>query len=325
MIPLWKPFKEEFEGLSQGEATEQLERELANFLGVNYAVAVSNGTAALFLALKAIGMGETNRVLVSDLTHISEANAVSLTGATPIFGDVDDNLCLDFGSMNEMVDAVIVTHFNGREARIPKDVMVIEDACHALGGTNVQGLKLGSLGDCGCFSFSPTKTVYAGQGGVVVTNHRWLYENVVMLRDQGRRCKGENYLVKGFNFKFTDLQAKIALKQVHILPEILDRKREVYSRYFEELENIMIEPKENEVIWLPDIYVKDRCKVRRELSKQGIDSRVLYSPLHIQVPYFDAKDYPRAELASERGLWLPSNPSDEEIAYICKTVKDVLR
>lgn len=328
MIPLWKPFEEELEGLSQGDATKEFEREIAAFLGVRYAVATSSGTAALFLALKGFNIGVGDRVVVPDLTAMATVNAVTWSGASPVLADVWRLNCLNMKTVKTDFDAVIPVHFNGRAAEIPKNTIVIEDACQALGSKNGEGHYLGTLGDCGCFSFSPTKTIYTGQGGLLVTNHYWLYDIVKKLRDQGRKGKSEEYTVAGYNFKFTDLQAKVALKQLSSIEKKLNRKKQVYKSYHKQLEPYMNSPWSNgEVIWLPDIYVNSdkREKLQSNLLKEGVSTRKFYPLIHTQKPYWTKEDFLGAEEASETGLWLPSNVSDEEISYICEQIKKFLK
>lgn len=328
-IPLWKPIDPKYEGLSQGEKTEELEMKIAAFLGVKYAVAVSSGTAALYLSLRSCGIGVGHEVLVPDLTAIGTVNAVAMTGAKPVFHDVDYNNCLNLDKTPINVDAVIAVHLNGRA--VSGDwtryqnygIPIIEDACQAF-GSRVGSKYLGTIGDCGCFSFSPTKTIYTGQGGMVVTNHYWLYEKVRMLRDQGRRCKGENYLEAGGNFKFTDLQARIAVEQLDKLD--LDFKIGVYATYRAHLTDVLFEcfmlaSHKGEVIWLPDVFTEKRDQLRHYLKTKGITTRKFYPPLHTHAPYFTRQDFPNSERSSEQGLWLPSQVKVEQISYICNEIK----
>lgn len=325
-VPLWKPSSPELEGISQGELTKKFEEKFAQFLGVRFAVAVSSGTAAIYLALKAFDIDESNTVLVPDLTAIGTINAVSLSGATPMLTDVKDRGCLDLDEVYVDCDAVIAVHFNGRmvSGDLTQHEIVIEDACQAL-GSRVGSEYAGTIGDCGCFSFSPTKTIYTGQGGIVVTNHYWLYEKVKSLRDQGRVGKTEHYIHKSGNFKFTDLQAKIALKQLSGLRSWFEFKNGVYDSYYEKLgyENIIGRAK-GEVIWFPDVYTPDRDKLYEHLLKNGVSTRKFYLPLHIQKPYSVKENFLQSEVISNRGLWLPSNVGGEEINYICGKIKEFL-
>ena len=328
-IPLWKPFKPEFDRLSQGEATKLFEEKMAAFLNVKYAVAVSSGTFAIYLALKAYGIGVGQEVLIPDLTAIGTANAVSMTGARVRLADVDNYGVFNLERTPIDVDAIIPVHLNGRAVtgnwvRYQNgNIPVIADACQAL-GSRMGSKYLGTISDCGCFSFSPTKTIFTGQGGMIVTNHYWLYDRIKMLRDQGRKCKGENYLEASGNFKFTDLQAKIAIEQYEQLPSILERKRHVYEMYYEQLEQLMYCTSKETVIWLPDIYHPKRNQLHKHLKEKGITTRKFYPPIHTQQPYLTHKDFPNSERLSQTGLWLPSNVTDEEISYICKTIKDYL-
>lgn len=244
-IPLWEPPLKEYDRLSQGEKTRLFKERFAEYIGAKFAVACSSGTAALFMALKACGVGVGDEVIVPDFTFVATANAVRLTGAGVVLQDVrkEDLLIQPIPPImvTERTKAVIPVHLNGRLVDVKKfrvspvqKKVIIEDATQSLGCKGV------GEGHMACFSFSPTKSIYTGQGGIVTTNDYWAYRGLLMLRDQGRVDKGPLALSvgEGYNFKFTDLQAGIALKYLSELDTILEAKKRVYKLYQEQLEGL---------------------------------------------------------------------------------------
>src|SRR5207253_5319079 len=235
-IPWWQPRIGSEEGtrvlavldsefINDGDVTSEFERRLAALAGCRHAVAVTSGTAALYLSLKAVGIGPGDEVVVPDLTFIATANAVTMAGATPVLADVDaKTLTLSTESFAQAITsrtkAVIPVHVSGRGAdmdgitRIAAQhgLRVIEDAAEAL-GSFVRGLALGTIGDTGCFSFSPNKTITTGQGGAILTNDDQLHARLRALKDQRRPVRGTGgadlHPTVGYNFKFTNLQAAV--------------------------------------------------------------------------------------------------------------------
>lgn len=311
-IPLWEPPLKEYDHITQGDKTLEFEKKFAEFVSADFAVACTSGTVALFMALKASGIGLGKRVVVPVLTAPGTANAVRLAGATPQFVDVSPENSLISRYSFELADAVIPVHFNGRIVPdLPwfKADVVVEDACHALGNKAVGQSGLA------CYSFSPTKLIHTGQGGMVTTGNHYLYRRLLALRNQGTP--------EGYNFKFTDLQAKIGLEYVGNLARILRMKRAVYDSYQKMLQGVeglgLISPKETETPWLVDIFVENyamRESLIKHLADNGIETRRFYEPL--------APCFKFAEYVSQRGLWLPSSVhlTNEDIAYVCDKIKE---
>ncbi len=215
--------------VNDGPLAREFERRLAAFVGTRHAVAVTSGTAAIALSLMAAGIGPGDEVLVPDLTFIATANAVRMAGADVKLVDVEP---VRFGVDPDAVEAAIgprtralvTVDVNGRGADYTRlepicrkaGLVLICDAAEAL-GSRFAGKMLGSFGLAGCFSFSANKTITAGQGGMIVTDNDALHDRLRELKDQGRRKGGtggdDDHPVLGFNFKFTDLQAAVALPQ----------------------------------------------------------------------------------------------------------------
>lgn len=313
-IPLWEPPLRARDHITQGVKTREFEEWFADFVGADFAVACTSGTVALFMALKALGIKTGDEVVLPDLTAPGTLNAVTLTGATPVLVDIDcDNLMpRPFGAFREIISkARIPVHFNGRVFRrelYPSGV--IEDACHALGCEGV------GWGELTCYSFSPTKSIHTGQGGMVTTNNRFHYDRLVKIRQE-----------EG-NFKFSDLQAHIGIEYMGNLSTILRKKRAVYEFYRRGLEKVdkvtLLDTDMVEVPWLVDIMVENnraREGLREYLAEKGVETRVFYTPLHVLC---GQHGFPFAESASQRGLWLPSSVhiSDESITYVCDKIKE---
>jgi perosamine synthetase len=327
--------------LTEYERTREFERAIAQLIRKRYASVVTSGTVSIFLALKALGVGPGDEVIVPDFTMIATANAVLLAGARPVMVDIEpQTLCLDISLAESVVTsrtkAVIVVSINGRCPDMDRagafaqahGLALIEDAAQAMGST-WRGKPIGSFGYAGCFSFSPHKIVTTGQGGAIVTDDEDLIERVRRLKDFGREAPGiDRHVALGFNFKFTDLQAVVGLAQLKKLEERLGRKKELFRLYQEYLRDVpevsfLSTDLSETVPWFVDILVPDPEALKAHLDAHGIGSRRFYPPVHTQEPYRIDASYPVAEEVSRRGLWLPSSISldDETIRQVCGVIR----
>lgn len=322
---------------NDGEVTAELERRIAAICGVPYAVATTSGTSALFLALAAAGIGRDDEVIVPDITFIASANAVTLSGARPVFCDVDPaTLCMSpraaEAAITPRTRALMPVHISGRAADMPallaiarrRGLIVVEDAAEALGSAG-----LGSFGDLGCFSFSPNKTITTGQGGMVVTRDPALHQRLRELKDQGRPVRGtggnDEHVAVGYNFKLTNFQAAVGLAQLEELDARLAHQRWLYETYRERLAGhprIQLLPfAAGEVPQWIDALVDRRDELHDLWREQGIGTRKFWYPLHTQAPYRggESSHWPVATAAAERALWLPSalDLDDSDLARIC--------
>lgn len=330
--------------LTEFEQTRRFEESVATFTQARYCVAAPNGTLALFLAFAACGIGRDDEVIVPDLTMAATATAVLLTGARVIFADIEpETMCLDLDqaehSISPRTKAIAFVSLNGRSpagladfiARCrSRGIRVIEDAAQSL-GSYAGGRHLGTVGDCGCFSFSSQKLVTTGQGGAVVTNDDELYAAMRALRDFGRTEGGtDRYLRVGWNLKFTDLQAVIGIEQMRRLPALIVRKRRLFDRYREALDglgDVTVPPTDLAHVtpWFVDVLVDPdtRSALAQHLRTAGIGTRPLYPALHAE-PAFDAPgSFPRAEVIARRGLWLPSSLrlEREDVERVCAAIR----
>lgn len=300
--------------------TEGLEKAFAQFFGVKHCVMVTSGTVAIFLALRAVG---AKKVAIPSLTMIATATAAELSGCE-----------LYFVSGNEIpkeVDTYVHVSLNGRDCGI-EDVLksnpninIIEDACQSF-GSEINGKYLGTFGNVGCFSFSPHKVISAGNGGCVVTNSDEIARNVRELKNFGREFGGaDEHDAIGYNFKFTDIQARFMIDQFKDIGERIKRKKEIYNRYYQKLKEIML-PHQG-TPWFVDVYVEDRNVLASYLLEKGIGTRKMYPIIPTQKPFSHYKIQGNSKddaYRSEHGLWLPSSLkiTNEEIDYVIEAIND---
>ena len=357
-IPWWEPQigSEEYDlvtevldsnFLNDGDFTTRFERQLAGLLGVKHAVAVSNGTTALFAALAGLGIGAGDEVLVPDVTFIATANAVSLTGARPVLVDVDQRaLTIDVEAARRAVTsrtrAIIPVHVSGRGADMSSimnlakehQLYVVEDAAEAL-LSKQDGQCLGTFGDAGCFSFSPNKTIMCGQGGTVITNNDQLHARLREIKDQGRPVRGTGgndvHVSIGYNFKLTNLQAAVGLAQLNLLEERVEKLKQIYRWYREKLNDVEsiawpgFDIARGESPQWVDILLDERDSLFQYLAERNIDSRCYWYPLHTQKPYQLPDDrFVNSSREVPRAMWLPSafTLTEDDIDTVCRTIRE---
>ena len=326
-----------------GPEGEAFEREIAAYTGANHAVGVNSGTDALHLALVAAGIGPGDEVIIPSFTFFATGEAVSYTGATPVFADVDaKTFNLDPKSLRitKKTRAIIVVHLFGQCADLAaiakickeKKLVLIEDCAQSL-GADYQGVKAGSWGDFGCFSFYPTKNLAAaGDAGLVTTKQKKHDEILRMLRHHGSR---KTYLHErvGWNSRLDELQAALLRVKLRRLDELNAARRQVAARYREKLAAAKLTlPSEDKrgthVYHQFTIQSAKRDAIREALAKEGIASSIFYPmPLHKQPAYAKkaaAKvSLPVSEKVAKRVLSLPIHPYLESAAI--DRVCDALR
>ncbi len=215
--------------LAMGEQTQIFEKMFAEFIGTRYAVAVSNGSIALYLALLAVGVKKNDEVITTPFSFIATANAILLTGATPVFVDIDEktytiNPLLIEEKITPHTKAILPVHLYGLPANMKAitkiarkhGLAVIEDAAQAHGAV-IGNKKVGAWGDVGCFSFYATKNMTTGEGGIITTNRKRIADKIKLLRNHGFKTNYE-YELFGFNYRMTDIAAAIGIEQLKKLP-----------------------------------------------------------------------------------------------------------
>lgn len=332
--------------INEGNLTQDFEEKIAKLVDAKYSVSSCNCTTGLFMCLKAYEIGHGDEVIVPDMTFVATANAVDMAGATPVLVDVgpDLNISIDAikSAITEKTKAIMPVHVTGRGADMEAimeianehNLIVIEDAAEAL-ASKYRGKYLGTWGHAGCYSFSPNKTITSGQGGMIVTNDDNVVEKLKMLKDQGRPVRGSGgddiHHMRGYNFKFTNLQAAIGLGQLHYLDERIKRMREIYRWYADGLRDaseVELYPCDIDGGAVPqwtDIKVEKRDELEQFLHEHNIDSRKYWHPLHTQKPYAaDDANFPNSIKLSKQSLWLPSafTLTQEDINTVCEKIKE---
>lgn len=359
-IPWWLPefgtrerslVQEVFDSnfVNDGAVTTEFEQRMAERLGCPYAVATTSGTTALFLALAGLDVGAGDEVIVPDVTFVASANAVTLTGATPVIVDVDPaTLAIDPPAVRRALTpqtrAIMPVHISGRAAPMPEileiarehDLVVVEDAAEALHSKRF-GSFLGTQGDAGCFSLSPNKTISSGQGGIVVTANEALHRRLRELKDQGRPVRGtggaDEHVSVGFNFKLTNLQAAVALGQLERLDDRIAAMTNNARIYLERLGGHPrltfpgFDLDNGEVPQWVDVLCDDREALLDHLEQNSIDCRRFWHPLHRQAPYQASDgDFPVATAQVPKAFWLPSgfNLTEDQVRFVCDSIQDFL-
>ena len=339
---------------SKGKFIEEFEQRFANYCGRKYGVATSNGTVALHLALKALGIGKGDEVIVPDLTFVAVANTVTYCNAKPVFVDCQPEYwCIDPEKIEEAITpktkAIILVHLYGHPCDMDAiitiakrhNLYVIEDAAEAH-GAEYKGKKVGSFGDISCFSFYGNKIITTGEGGMCLTNNEELAEKMRILRDHGMNpSKKYWHDVIGFNYRMTNLQAAIGVAQLKKLDAFVEKKRKIARWYQEGLKDlaenglITLHPEMEWakcVYWMYCILVEDefgmsRDDLMRRLEEKGIETRSFFYPMHVMPPYKNNERFLIAKEISRKGINLPSGIklSKGETREICENIKDIVR
>jgi perosamine synthetase len=351
--------------LTTGPVVDQFEAALAEKLGAKYTVVVSSGTAALHLACLAAGLGPGDMVISSPNTFVASTNCALYCGARPAFVDIDSRTYnldpgallsfLTSGKTDERVKALIPVHFAGqpcdmeRISRAAREahLVIIEDACHALGAqwqdSHGEWHRVGSCShsDMAVLSFHPVKHITTGEGGAIMTNRPDLYAKLKQLRNHGIcKCLSSNngngpwyYELRdlGFNYRITDLQCALGMSQLPKLDGWVERRREIAATYDRLLENVMIpyQAKNTRSSYhLYVIQVPSRRHIFETLQARGIGVQVHYVPVHLHPVYrdrfgFRPGDFPAAENYYEHAISLPIFPqlTDADVLYVVHEVK----
>jgi dTDP-4-amino-4,6-dideoxygalactose transaminase len=331
-----------------GPQVTQFEEAFAAYTGTRFCVGVESGTAALKVALEALGIHAGDEVIVPANTYIASAIAVSAAGATPVLVDMDAAYLIDASQIEAAITprtkAIMPVHLYGQAVPM-QDILdiakrhglrVIEDASQAH-GARWQGRPVGSIGDVGCFSFYPGKNLGAyGDGGGIVTNDSDVYDRAKLLRDFGQRKKYE-HSIKGDNCRLDSIQAAVLNVKLKYIDGWNQRRRATAELYDALLAAADFEvPKrladEGHVYHLYVVQVDDRAGVQQALSERGVQTGIHYPiPIHLQQAYADlAKGpgaFPRTEAAADRILSLPMFPeiTEEQVRWVVTSLADVAR
>jgi dTDP-4-amino-4,6-dideoxygalactose transaminase len=349
--------------LTMGETVERLEADFAAFTGAKHAIALSSGTAALHLAMIALGIEPDNEVIVPSLSFVASSNAILYAGAKPVFVDIsaldDFNLsCEDVERrITARTKAIMVVHYGGYLAdmeRLKKiarrhRLFIIEDSAHAI-GADLNSRMAGTLGDVGCFSFFSNKNMATGEGGMIVSDNSQLAKKLKLFRSHGmtsmtlNRFKGHAHsydvVELGYNYRMTEISAALGILQLKKLPRA-NRKREMltnlYLEHLEGTEGLSIPfqdyPRRSSHHLFPILLDRkvSRKKFVELLKKEGIQSSIHYHPIH-KFSYYRKSlksrqgGLPLTEHVGAHEVTLPLYPllKKKEVAFVCEKVKKIL-
>jgi UDP-4-amino-4,6-dideoxy-N-acetyl-beta-L-altrosamine transaminase len=350
--------------LTQGPMIERFEEEIAKYVGAQFAVAFNSGTSALHGAMHAAGVASGDEVITSPVTFVATSNSAVYLGARPVFADIDmRTYCVDIdrirNALTEKTKVVAPVDMAGYPVDLPAitdmaadhDLVVIEDAAHALGAMR-NGTFVGSEADMTMFSFHPVKHITTGEGGIITTNREDFAESLRLFRSHGI-TKDPRRLLKndgpwyyemqelGYNYRITDIQCALGLSQMKKLERFIARRNEIatiYNGAFYDIPNIILPPaveasQSRHAFHLYPIRVpaKDRKEIFLKLREQGIVCQVHYIPVHLQPYYCEAfgyreGDYPVAEEYYRTELSLPVFPkmTDDDVNTVINAVQNVI-
>ena len=329
---------------SRGEFIAQFEKEFRNFIGIEHATSVSNGTVALHLALVTLGIGHGDEVIVPSFTYIASVSSIAHTGATPVFVDsLEGSWQMDPADVKEKITpktkAIMAVHLYGHPCEMDelvkiakeKNIFLIEDCAEAFGSL-YNGKHVGTFGDLATFSFYGNKTITTGEGGMVVTNDETLYDRAYHLKMHGLAKYREYWHdVLGFNYRMTNICAAIGLAQIENANDKIKKKRMLAEAYNKAFKNLPVKYHREQgnvfhSYWMYSILVdspQTREELRDYLKKAGIETRPTFFPVHT-MPMFSQRyqKLPIAEYLGWHGINLPSWPdlTDEDIQYITGTI-----
>src|SRR6266542_165661 len=361
-----KTLKSDF--LTQGPKVGEFEKKFAGYIGVKYAVAVSNGTAALHLSVLTLNVNERSKVITTPITFAASANCVRYCGGEVVFVDIDPATALiDIEQVQKLLasspkgtyQGIIPVDFAGYPVNLEKlhgladeyGLWILEDACHAPGGyfTDSKGIQQkcgnGTYADLAILSFHPVKHIACGEGGMITTNNKTLYERLLLLRTHGitkdaslmkQNHGGWDYEMQelGYNYRLSDINAALGVSQLKRADEGLQCRIAIAKKYdeaFADMNIQLIKPFDcyRHAYHLYVVQVNNRKQVYDELRKHNIYAQVHYIPVHT-LPYYQALGYkkgslPFAEAYYEKCLSLPMYPSlsDAEVEYVIKTLSSI--
>jgi len=343
--------------LSLGPKLPEFENAFTEYIGRKRAVAVNSGTSGLFLCILALEIGPGDEVITTPFTFIASATTIMMAGAKPVFVDIDpETLNIDPAKIESKITqktkAVLPVEAFGSPAGFDKicqiaqkhNLIVLEDSCEAL-GSELNGKKAGTFGRMSVFAFYPNKQITTGEGGMILTDDDDLADICVSLRNQGRG-KGDSWLSHerlGYNYRISDINCALGIVQLSRIDEIKAKRKQVAKWYQQMLisDDRLIVPTESagcDVSWFVFVVqlaksftLEQRNKILEAMKAKGIQVANYFSPVHLQ-PFmaeqfgYKEGDFPVTESVAERTIALPfyNNLTKDEVAIVCKTLKEVL-
>lgn len=326
-----------------GKNVQEFEKLVSSFVKSKYVVAVNSGTAALQAALYALDIRTGDEVLLPSFTFVATANAVVSVGAKPVFVDIRrDNYTMDPVDLERKITkkskAIIPVHLYGNVAHIDEiseiarkhDLHIIEDAAQSM-GSSYKGKQTGTFSEIGCFSMYAAKVMTSGEGGVIVTSNKKLWEKLLMIRNHGM-VRGYDTRVLGLNFRLPEISAAIAKIQMKKLPQfLLKRKRnaEILTDLLSGLDLTLPQSRKHEKVnwYLYTVSTKSRDRIMKDLNSNGIGAAVYYStPVH-KTPYYGKKlNLPVTDWAARSVLSLPVQPmvTEDNLRLMARIIRSAL-
>ncbi len=339
---------------SCGKYVEKFERAFADYCGVGHAVSCSSGTAALHVALLALGVGAGDEVILPTLTFVATANAVTYCGARPRFVDIEpDTWTIDPALIEAKITArtkaILPVHLYGYVANMDAvteiagrhNLFVVEDAAEAH-GAEFRGRRVGSLSEVAAFSFYGNKIISSGEGGMVVTDSEELGRYAAQLRGQGMDLNQRYWFpIIGYNYRMPNLTAAVGLAQLELIDWHLNRRREIASWYRDILRDVpgigwqSAKDGRKNVDWLFTIILDEPIRVSRDdviarLSERGVETRPVFYPMHVLPPYREMGQedglFPVAERVARSGLSLPTwaGLQRKDVIYVCDALRECI-
>ncbi len=347
--------------LTNGPILKKFEKKFGQYIDVKYSAGVGSATHALHLSMRALGIGPGDEVVVPTFTFVATANAVLYCGAKPVLTDVD-NETFNISpkeiekNITKKTKAIIPVHYGGQSCDMNKilkigkkhGLKVIEDCAHALGST-FENKRCGSIGLAGCFSFYPTKIITTGEGGMITTNDKLIFNKVNILRSQGMSIQAKERETKatwkydivdiGYNYRLDEIRASLGLSQFNRITKINQMRIKIAQKYnmlIKKIKGLSIPVKRsdrNHIYHLYTIKIGKEYHISRDqlftkLAKKGIGTSVQYFPLHLMSLYQNIyknkkQNFPNANNLKDEILCLPIYPqmTDKEIQYVVSNLK----
>lgn len=345
--------------LSLGKKYIEFEKAAANFTGVKYAVVVNSGTSGLHLIIRALGISKGDEVITTSFSFIASSNCILYDGAKPVFVDIDEKTFnIDVKKIEEKITkktkAILAVDIFSQPADWDElrrmadkhNLYLIEDSAEAL-GSEYKGKKCGSFGDAAVFAFYPNKQITTGEGGVILTNNKKIYELCKSMANQGRRAENGKWLehvMLGYNYRLDEMSCALGLTQLKRIKEIIRKRRNVASMYNRKLKNVNgleiphIAPG-NKLSWFVYVVKLDenfsgakRDKIIKKMGEKGISCSNYFQTIHLQPFYknkfgYEEGNFPVAEDVSKRTLALPffNNLSEQQIDFVVRNLKHILK
>jgi perosamine synthetase len=333
---------------SKGNFVAIFEKKFSEYIGIKYSASTTSGTTALHLALLSLGIGKGDEIIVPTLTYVASVNAISYTGAKPVFVDsIWDTWQMDPKLIKKRITkktkAILSVHLYGYPCDMDEickianenQLFLVEDCAEAI-GTLYKKKHVGTFGDVSIFSFYGNKTITTGEGGMVCTNNKKLFSKAVHLKGQGLSKHREYWHESiGYNYRMTNICAAIGLSQMEQIENIIFKKRKIAEEYIKNLKNLPLKfhtegRKMKHSYWMCSILFKNPLltkQIRIHLKDNLIETRPLFQPVHT-MPMYNNKNMslPTSEKLSSTGINLPSWPGlkSDQIVFICKLIKNFI-